>query len=168
MEYLEPRKIKGALVKAGVADKGTIIGCSTEEIRTVQKELGVKLPRSYREFLRVMGKSAGTFLDDLRWKHADLPQIRLLAEIHLQETYGLCEAQLKLKKTHFVFSLRQGDFFLYFETNVGNDPPVLNSESGNTYFPSFSSWLLAVVEEEVSWQQHKKRRSILDAIEMSD
>lgn len=167
MKHFDPRKIKGALVRAGIATKESILGCPTPELRTLEKQLGIRLPRAYKEFLRMLGHGAGDFASDCMWKYRDIPAIQLIA----QESSNGCfvsKGDSNRNETCFAFFVLQEEFFLFFYTNQGHDPPVWNSDSEKPYFPSFSSWLWTSIDEEVVWHQLKKRRSLGAAIITSE
>lgn len=168
MKHFDPRKIKGTLVRAGVATKEAVIGCSTLEIRALEKERRVKLPGAYKEFLRIMGHGAGEFASDCMWKYVSLADIEVIASRGSTKDAAFSEYR-KARETAFAFFLLQEDFFLFFYTNQGHDPPVWTSEHPQQpFFPSFSSWLWAGIDEQVAWQQLKKRRSLSEAIAAED
>src|SRR5687768_6552917 len=55
------------LALRGVATRSQLTGCSDEDIREVERRLNVPLPFAYREFLKRMGRGAGTFLKGSDW-----------------------------------------------------------------------------------------------------
>src|SRR5207253_1491716 len=50
------------LMEAGLAFPGDFRGCTEQEIVSIEDHCRVRLPASYRDFLRVMGRRAGDFL----------------------------------------------------------------------------------------------------------
>ncbi len=62
LEQLIERIIKGGYWRS------LFVPCSVKEIADLEKRNRVKLPESYKKFLRIMGKGAGTFLKNDHWQ----------------------------------------------------------------------------------------------------
>jgi hypothetical protein len=141
---------KRALVESGRADDSTIIGCSPDEVAAIEARFGCRLPKSYREFLMVMGKGAGRFMTGSDLFYDRLSEQRELAERLLQEV----GADLRLGPTDFVFCSHQGYQFLFFDAARHPDPPVFHFIEGVTASvcvnDTFSAWLLRAVNDEIS------------------
>ena len=137
------------LVEAGLAAPAMIRGCADEEIGRLEKQLGLALPASYRQFLRRMGRSAGTFLRGTDFLFAGLGGLRLQAEQSLHET----KASFRLKDTDFVFAVHHGYEFLFLPTQESDDPAVWHYAEGDSapvkVFNHFSEWLDACVADEI-------------------
>ena len=116
-------------------------GCSEQEIEDLESRCGVKLPESYRQFLRTMGHGAGDFLlsDHFEFLYEQLPGLAR-DDDYLEE--------FKLPDDYFVFAQRLGGIFLFFRTSEGDDPPVycFGDHTGDTYEP-FSQTVWEWVEK---------------------
>lgn len=47
------------MTKVGITSSNTLIGCSPEEIASLERRYDIKLPYSYRRYLEIMGHSSG-------------------------------------------------------------------------------------------------------------
>jgi hypothetical protein len=135
------------MIDHGLATFDTICGCSEEEIRDVERHVGVFLPEAYRVFLRFMGRSAGRLFRD----------IDILFPVVLELTSAAVDilrlaehGKMTLPTHSFVFSMRQGLQFLFFVANNEDDDPGIHSyfEMDHQFTTPFSS-IWEFVEEEV-------------------
>ncbi len=62
MNFSSVEIAKHKLVEAGLAEPDSFKGCTEEEIKTLEGWCSVHLPQCYRDFLAVMGRTAGEFL----------------------------------------------------------------------------------------------------------
>ena len=147
MENKSPSELAQMLIEAGFAKTGPFVGCSIEDLSELEKRFSVTLPRAYKEFMIVMGQESGNFLLDGSW-HYPLEWNQSTAEGMLQEN----DSDFVLEKDTFVFMARD-NFFIFFYTNAGDDPPVYIFEDGakqpRKFFGSFSEWLTVCVTEDV-------------------
>ena len=136
------------LIVSGVAERSQLQGCSDAEIEALEAELGIVLPRAYREFLLTMGRSAGDFFCGTDFLYADLP-LREYADELLSEG----DVPLALHPADFVFAMHQGYTFLFFRCGISDDPPVFLYEEDRTSFErvadSFSAWLALAAKDEI-------------------
>jgi len=63
-----PKKLIERLLAIGFVDRSEFIPCSEAEIEDLETRNKIKLPESYKKFLRTMGKGAGNFIIDLIYK----------------------------------------------------------------------------------------------------
>lgn len=137
------------LVDENLVSAQTFVGCTTEEIASLERLHRVRLPKVYREFLLKMGKSAGSFLQGTDFLFKDLRRLREQAEILLSDT----ASPLKLNESDFVFAVHQGYQFLFFPIGGSEDPAVFHYEEGDEsaarVFDHFSDWLLTAVQDEI-------------------
>jgi hypothetical protein len=138
------------LIAEGVASQDSVKGCNEAEIAEIEKMYGLKLPTIYRQFLKRMGKEAGSFLDGTNYLCSTLSSLRRQAETLLKE----CNAQLSLDKNDFIFAVHQGYQFLFFNAQTSADPAVfLYLEYENSFkqvYSHFSEWLFACVSDEIA------------------
>jgi SMI1 / KNR4 family (SUKH-1) len=138
------------LLDAGLITESTLLGCEEREIVELEHDLGLRLPTTYRKFLKTAGKSAGTFLEGTDFLYSDLKTLQTDAVRLLRE----CKVLWRPTKADFVFAAHQGYQFLFFDTSKGDDPAVhlfLEGEEGpREVAPSFSSWFMQCALEEIA------------------
>src|SRR3712207_274324 len=73
----------GRLVASGVAAESDLLGCSDAEIGRLERKYGLRLPASYRCYLKRMGRGAGRLFthDHVRVSYED---VLALAELECQ------------------------------------------------------------------------------------
>ena len=137
------------LTGAKIVSPATLVGCTDEEIASIEASAGVKLPATYRAFLAKMGRSAGTFLQGTDFLFPDLLTLKAQAQRLLRES----KAPVGLDAADFVFAVHQGYTFVFFKCGTDDDPPVFVFEEGDTSFrpgaESFSAWLAQSAADEV-------------------
>jgi hypothetical protein len=141
---------KRKLLDAGLAGPNSFAGCTEEEVQSIEARFSIRLPKCYRDFLVVMGRTAGEFLVGTDYSFPKMLEFRKGAE----ELIQTCQSNFKLSSTAFVFMFHQGYTFLFFDCHGDpDDPPVLMfTETGNEpreVANSFSSWLLVAVEDDI-------------------
>lgn len=160
------------LIDSGMASTETVKGCSAAEILSLEQKLGHSLPLSYKNFLVAMGNGAGKFLSDFAFKFDELDWARNIAlessemkALERKETeidYNVMTAEealaifgdmtpsyeVELQPSHHVFLMRAGDYYLYFDTKEGDDPPVYKSDQESVFYSSFSTWLHDAIDGE--------------------
>lgn len=116
------------LIDAGLATPDTLEGCSEDEIAEIESTFAITLPCLYKQYLRKMGREAGSFLRECSRTYPGLVQ-------HARETADtLLEARTnyRLPATAFVFVERYGCQFFFFDTADGTaDPPVFRYFEGD-------------------------------------
>lgn len=123
-------------------------GCSAEQIQEIETKFQVTLPPIYKNYLAVMGQKSGDFLRGSDFWYPELLTLKEAAETLLREDHS----SLKLPSTTFIFGMHQGYQFFYFDTVVGDDPPVfhyMEGEGATQQFESFSQFLLAMLSDEI-------------------
>lgn len=154
------QKLADTLIELGLAQRDQVVGCSESEMTQLEKELSIRLPGTYKEFLSVMGKSGGAFESDSLWtlsnlKHAQRKAQEIIeagedrvdedddelddeepgededGEDEDEDEDDLAGTRFELPQGSLVFLA--GDYsFYYFETDQGDDPPVYLFEEGDT------------------------------------
>jgi hypothetical protein len=122
--------IKNTLETYGIVKPEEFLGCSEQEIEEIMRAQNVAaLPSVYLDFLRIMGKGAGEFMQELEIFYPDVVSIK---DYVLKEIVNNQRTNFKLPDTAFVFMMNQGYEFLYFDTNnVDGDPPVYHYIEGD-------------------------------------
>ena len=117
MTAKSPKELAQILISSEVASPETIVGCSEEEISAVETQFNIRLPESYKEYLRVMGKDAGEFANDLIMTYPGIIKFCRPSAEKWSAKVGF-----PLSATHFVFLIRD-DMFMFFDTTM-EDPRV--------------------------------------------
>ena len=113
------------LLQAGIATADTLKGCSGAEIADIEATFKVRLPRTYVDYLKRMGKEAGEFIGECSRTVDGFAENRYTADLLLKEV------NLKLPETAFVFVESYGCQFFFFDTADGkDDPPVYRYSEG--------------------------------------
>ncbi len=118
IQYFSKKLIDSGLVD----DEAPIKGCTAAEIKELEQRENIKFPAVYRAYLEVMGRQAGDFL---RGEEHSYPDLLTLKE-GAQEILADSEITYQLSPTDFVFWMSQGTQFAFFDTSVGDDPPVFH------------------------------------------
>ncbi|NJN72899.1 MAG: SMI1/KNR4 family protein [Limnothrix sp. RL_2_0] len=100
--------------------------CSSSEIKELEKQLNICLPKIYVDFLLILGRGTQDFWkgEDCFFKH--LPTLQIWARELLDEDKSL----VKLPSDAFVFFMHQGYQFSFFKTSEGQDPPIYHYSEG--------------------------------------
>ena len=137
------------LRRAGLATRSNMVGCLEQDLKRIEAEFCILLPRAYRAFLTLCGSRCGKFMEGTDLFCSDLLSNRFNAEYLLVE----CNVENFLLEKDFVFAVHQGYEFLYFTTGESDDPPVkryIEDDCGPVQVSSsFSEWLRRAVYDEV-------------------
>jgi hypothetical protein len=145
------------LMETGLTFEGPFKGCSEQEILSIERRFGVQLPTCYRDFLMVMGRRAGAFLVGSDYSFPRVFEFRNGAEALLRR----CLPEFELSPTAFVFFSHPGysyGSYSWFNCHAhADDAPVFlytdayaELEPTRLVSPSFSAWLLSMVEYEIA------------------
>lgn len=133
---------------------GQALSCSEEEIKELEKEVNLKLPLAYKEFLRWAGNGLGSFEtgSDFYYEQ-DLVHLQTVAKDLLEEN----KVSEKLPNDAFVFWGHHGYQFAFFCASGGDNPPVhyyLEAKEGEeekikwNYQPQFTDFLLVEMRDQ--------------------
>jgi hypothetical protein len=136
------------LIRLAFATESTIEGCSSSEIKEIEKCIDYPLPFAYVEFLRVMGRQAGKLLIGTDIFFPQILECQQYAEELLAEDPS---TTFQLDDKTFVFMVHQGYQFMFFklDSEATDDRPVYHYIEGGTTptlaYDSFSSFLLSCI-----------------------
>lgn len=137
------------LIDAGIATPGSIAPCTEKEISSLEAFFSVTLPITYKDFLRAMGKGAGSFMSGIDFFYPQILDSRDWANETLKEWNN----PFMLSPTDFVF-LNHGGQFMFFDTTTGSDPPIRyykeSAYESKLVNDSFSSWLETRVNDSIT------------------
>jgi ankyrin repeat protein len=132
--------------------------CSEAEIAQLEQEFNVVLPESYKKFLRLMGRGAGSFLISDHWD-AFYPE---LLEIARREEYASRCAGLP--DDYFVFATRLEGLYFFFilDGTDTDDPPVYSFGDGRegTFRKSYDSFW-GFFEEMVEYYEFYSKKGLV-------
>jgi hypothetical protein len=129
-----------------------IKGCTEAEIAEVAAAQGVTLPRSYVDFLSVMGKEAGLLRNGSMWLYPDVLRVKGFARDLLAEWND----PFALPAQAVVVMMHQGYQFAWMDSAEDpDDPPVWYWLEGSPVpdQPEWSSWFdfLTDAEATITW-----------------
>lgn len=124
-------------------------GCNDADILSIQTKFELELPKCYCDFLRAMGRGAGSFLVGTDFTYPDIMDLRESAECLLAE----CGVNFRLPANAFVFADHGGYNFVFFYCDGEDDPPTFlfvdSYDAPMQNAESFSEWLTLAVEGEI-------------------
>jgi hypothetical protein len=154
---LQPDQFCAKLVDAGIAQPRDIRGCSDQDVRIIQHSLDVVLPQAYVQFLQAVGRKAGSLMRDIDYQYDCIERINADAR-RIIENWE--EGRLQLPENAFVFSMRQGEQFMFFIADGrSEDPPVYYYVEGGGCFTRIAESFWDVIEREMAVQQQYGRDS---------
>jgi len=152
---LNPTQLAERLLSSGIAKPDQIAGCSDADIARIEAASGVQLPAAYRSFLRVLGRNAGQLMCDIDFLYEKALGLNAQAARILENWE---EGKLALPEKAFVFSMRQGEQFMFFIADGGSeDPPVYYYFEGRGEFNKVANSLWEVVEAELEMLKRLRR-----------
>jgi hypothetical protein len=101
------------LLRTGLGSPDTIIGCTEDEVRHLEKTVGLNLPERYKDFLRAAGKCAGAYHVDSDWLY---PEVLTLKEKAVELLNLMERGKLSLPEKAFVCAMGTPEGFAFFET----------------------------------------------------
>jgi hypothetical protein len=97
-------------------------GYSFNEIEEAEKESGIQFPKTYKEFLHLMGKQV-RFFQGIDYSMFDIKLYKKEAEKYLHSNFGAIGLAF-LKSDEIVFASSQGCNHFYISSSKGENPPV--------------------------------------------
>jgi hypothetical protein len=124
-----------------------IEGCSEEELRELEEQHDIELPKAYKSFMRHLGKGAGNFWMGSDWTYPKVNNLKEYAEKSLE----MFDVDFEFEENDFVFYGLQGHTYRFFNTENGDDPPVYkyreNRDQAEKLEDSFSEFIFEVIKE---------------------
>lgn len=117
-ERPSPEELIGRMLEVPRLRGASLRGCREEEIAGLESRFGVRLPESYRKFLRFMGRGPRGFLERDHWEafYPDLLRMGQGAEYE----YACAD----LPPSYFVFASRLTLYLFFVADGSAEDPPV--------------------------------------------
>ena len=135
-------------IEEWIRQEHAIVGVPEGKIRALEERHRVRLPVSYRAFLREMGERAGTMLTGTDYVFSCLDHLQAMAPSLIAEW----DVSFALSADSFVIASHQGYQFHYLRAAGEADSPVwhyLEGEEGPTEVSaSFLEWLTWRVEDQ--------------------
>lgn len=145
------------LIDAGLATSTSFVGCTDEEIDSIESSFSLRLPRAYRDFLLEMGRNAGDFLAGMDYRFPQLFELRTWAEELLRES----GSGYDLPQNALVFFSDPGGAFLFFHCDENPDPPVFvfveTELEPRGFSERFSDWVRGAAEDQIAVRQERER-----------
>ena len=154
----DPEAAVAKMRQHGMEREGSEIrGCSAQEITRIENRFQLKLPETYKLFLKAMGKGTGEFLTDCSVTYPFIICWHDTAERLFKEQ------DLKFQSSAFVFLERNAEQVLFFDTADGNDdPPIFRYLEGDAepveVCKSFTEWFNTTCREEIeTWDELREQ-----------
>ena|SRR6266436_6798109 len=112
--------VKAWFEAVDVEDSQQVKPCTEEEVRSLEKDLGLPLPAVYKEFLLWMGHRAGKLLRGSACFYESILAIQQWA-VELLEENGNPEV---LPEDALVFCMHQGYHFYFMRVSEGDNPRI--------------------------------------------
>lgn len=128
-----PEELVERLLKVPTLRGMSLQPCSDWEISSVEETFGIKLPASYKEFLRLMGRGPKYFLECDHWD-AFYPELLQMGQA--EQYKERCPA---LPNEYFVFASRLSYNLFFVADDTVDDPPIYSFE-GKTYKQVYESF----------------------------
>lgn len=116
-------ELRDFLIQKGVE----LESCTEDEIRKIENRYNVILPKSYKNFLLLMGKDAGVFMKGSSVFYDEVFELRSWASDLIMEN------DLKpLPDNSFVFWMHQGYQLAFFKIGEGDNPFIYYYSEGKS------------------------------------
>lgn len=123
-------------------------GATNTELRKVESSLGQSLPSTYRDFLKLVGRSFGPVFEDVHFRIFELQDLQEEFQDLLEdESIKDIDTNNNLAITGY-----QGFSFHFIETNNGNDPPVKRITEGHqpeVRYNHFSEFIIDIIDSHI-------------------
>ena len=135
------------LLSLGVIRAEELLPCSEAEVAAIDRAIDLRLPESYRLYLRIMGRGAGRFLKSDHWT-AFYDDLLTLNKNVRKNLVGVA-----VPSDWFCFATRMGEAYLFFAADGASDDPPIQcwSEATDpkfeTAFRSFWDWIAEMVSD---------------------
>ncbi|HLN26949.1 MAG TPA: SMI1/KNR4 family protein [Gemmataceae bacterium] len=117
---LTAEKLVERLLAACIAKQEQILPCTEDDLRDVARHAPGPLPVAYLDFLYAVGRGAGWFLQDVDIYYPKMLNLNEQARDILDNWE---KGRLELPADGFVFSMRNGEQFMFFRANEQSDNP---------------------------------------------
>jgi hypothetical protein len=141
-------KLFSSLVEQGHIQRETLLGCTGDEILTIENHFNAHLPEAYRDFLSIAGKGAGKLF---RGTDIFYPRVMEL-QSEAQDLLNELELPSLLPPDAIVFCMHQG-YEINFFAPMHDDPPVSQYVEGDAEasvpWQSFSEFISTSIQSHI-------------------
>ena len=158
-----PEQLIERIIKVGYL-RSQFKPCSAEEIADLERRNRVKLPESYKKFLRIMGKGAGGFLTNDHWEvfyddffdnWLGIDYFKISEAEYPEYTQEEIELSLNAPKNFFVFATRLSDNPLgFFVDSVDEDPDIYMADDYGTEIKFHGSTFWKYIQSMVEYYEY--------------
>jgi len=135
------------VIRSGIATAETIVGCSEEDVRLLEEQVGVSLPSAYKDYLRVAGKCSGVLGLDAESHFPELLDLTRRSGEMVEQWEG---RNLHLPARAFVVGSGCTEYFAFLITDQGaSDPPIFSYFEGDGEFRHVSDSFWKMLETEL-------------------
>lgn len=140
-------RLKQSILQSRMGKVNLIQGCSEEEIQKLEKQHNVIFPISYRIFLNNFGHGiGGKVMNDIDFLYDSISSLTDIARNEILVEKG----DPILPKQAFVFAMRYGEQFMFFDANgLSEDPPIFYYMENDTEFTKIGDSIFDIFEKAV-------------------
>lgn len=139
-------QFKRDILKKNIASEHNVIGVSSDEIKNLETSLGLTLPIIYKDFLRILGKKAGSLCTDVSFFFHEVATLKE----ELQEMIDEEELEFTIPELAVVFSGYQGFQYHYFLSDGNENPEIYrimdDGSPPKKVSNSFTEYLMSIIE----------------------
>lgn len=137
------------LVQAGLDEEKEIKGISEEEINSIEKMHSIRLPETYKDFLRQCGRSAGLFARDINFFYDDI----LYIKDNFIDSLEDWKCDFQPPKNAFYFSSYLAGSYHYFICDGSDNPAIWGFDETNLSPKAISPGFFEYMRSAISgWQ----------------
>lgn len=125
--YNSIREVVDHAFAIGIVRNENVIGCTESEIHSLEDDLGVKLPRTFRDFLTLAGRSFGDVMPGSAFLYSSIKESQIAMRAYLDECSG---AKRDIPSDAFVVLHHQGYVFDFCLLRHVDDPLILSIGDG--------------------------------------
>ena len=148
-------RLKQNILQTGMGQINLVKGCSEEEIHKLEEKYNVVLPISYRIFLENFGNGiGGKVMNDIDFLYDSISSLTDIARNEILVEKG----DPILPKQAFVFAMRYGEQFMFFDANgLSEDPPVFYYMENDPEFTKIGDSIFDIFEKAVGLRRKQNK-----------
>jgi SMI1/KNR4 family protein SUKH-1 len=131
--------------RSGVATRAELLGCSSDEIGSLERLYNIRLPEAYRRYLEVMGHRSGKLFTHDHMAVSYPHVLRMTAEERKRWAEAPAGKRIELPPDALVVAARLGDQFEFLRCHDAEDSPFWYYNSWDRVItqtsPSVIAWL---------------------------
>ncbi|WP_017327138.1 SMI1/KNR4 family protein [Synechococcus sp. PCC 7336] len=139
--------LREALISSGIASEYQLIGCTPQELEEIDIKYG-KLPKSYRQIMRLIGHRAGKLIDRREFEFY-YDQVLEVNELYLARLKLVVQEEGLIDKI-FIISSRYTEYPKFLVADGKDDSPVYVWDDDGDIKQAYTSvwkWIEAFIKD---------------------